>query len=56
MQYTVDLNNCRGGSALKVGLNGLVGAVYGSAVGAKTAYIKPGSPWENWPRFGGVSF
>ena len=47
MQYTVDLDNCRGGSALKVGLNGLVGAVYGSAVGAKTAYIKPGSPWEN---------
>ena len=34
MQYTVDLDNCRGGSALKVGLNGLVGAVYGSAVGA----------------------
>ena len=33
-QYTADLDNCRGGSALKVGLNGLVGAVYGSAVGA----------------------
>ena len=33
-QYTADLDTCRGGTALKVTLDGLVGAVYGSAIGA----------------------
>lgn len=33
-QYTADLDTCRGGTALKVSLDGLVGAVYGSAIGA----------------------
>ena len=33
-QYTIDLDTCRGGTALKVALNGLAGAVYGSAIGA----------------------
>jgi len=33
-QYTTDLDTCRGGTVLKVTLDGLVGAVYGSAIGA----------------------
>jgi outer membrane lipoprotein SlyB len=33
-QYTVDLDNCRGGTALDVALDGLGGAVVGSAFGA----------------------
>ena len=38
-QYTVDLDTCRGGTALNAALHGLGGAVIGSAVGAvKGAY------------------
>ena len=33
-KYTVDLDTCRGGSALKTALNGLGGAVIGSVIGA----------------------
>ena len=33
-QYTVDLDNCRGGTVLDVALQGLEGAVIGSALGA----------------------
>jgi outer membrane lipoprotein SlyB len=33
-QYTADLDNCRGGTVIKVTLDGFVGAVYGSAIGA----------------------
>ena len=33
-QYTADLDTCRGGTALKVALDGFTGAVYGSAIGA----------------------
>jgi len=33
-QYTTDLDTCRGGTALKVALDGFAGAVYGSAIGA----------------------
>ena len=33
-QYTADLDTCRGGTALKVALDGFAGAVYGSAIGA----------------------
>ncbi len=33
-QYTVDLNDCRGGTVIEVALSGLGGAVVGSAIGA----------------------
>ena len=33
-QYTVDLDNCRGGTVLDVALNGLGGAAIGTAYGA----------------------
>ena len=40
-QYTVDLDTCRGGTALNAALHGLGGAVIGSAVGATQQFKIP---------------